>query len=218
MALRLGPMHISDNAASACYPEPALENDICLFRGVGWGLFLVCLQLQGCPSSLGSSRPFHSPLEQQLWLRMASPQLLRGFLWMFPQGLQFVVEFMSHCQHFQQGEWGAVQVVGLGEGSLILLPTWLLAGCVASYWNTAPNQGEGVSEAPSSLNLSSLECYKLCKRSWEGFARLCDFPQPEPVECPPISGLSNKSCPPSSLAGLSDRLSNWLWPSQACSA
>lgn len=68
-------LRISDNRASACYPEPALENSVCLLQWVRRGLLLACLQLHGCLSSLSS---FHSPSELQLWLWSCSSQPLRS--------------------------------------------------------------------------------------------------------------------------------------------
>lgn len=70
-----------------------------------------------------------------------SPQLLRGSPKAScdcpPRACSLQSGLCFTASIFIREQWGEVQVAGLGEGGLILLPAQLLSGCVANHWSTA---------------------------------------------------------------------------------
>lgn len=66
-----------------------------------------------------------------------------------------------------------------------------------------------VSVAPSASHPHACQGAESSASRARGFACHCDCPEPGLEECSTNSGLPNENCP-CSLAGLSDRLSNWL--------
>ena len=167
MVLGLGPMRISDNAFWQCIfsllSDPALEKYICLFQGLGWDgdcPWCVCNSKASLPP-WASQGPFTAPWSYSCdgsW--MGSPQPVGGS----PRLLvdvspEFTVCGQAHIslQTFSAGSMGSSAGGGVRRGWSDSPPSLAISWLCGKPLEQGPKPRR-VSEAPSSLNLSSLEC------------------------------------------------------------